>query len=453
MSFVIYDLAFLVVFTILVFLFIFTRKHNVKREGILYLYKTKFGIKSINYIGDNFKGILHFLKYIIVTCGFILMAVILYLIGKTIYIYITIPQITDVVKAPPVAPLIPYFPELFGMESFFPPFYFTYFIIAFMIVAISHEFFHGIYMRLFKIRIKSTGFAVLGPILGAFVEQDDTDMKKKKNFEQMTVLAAGTFANLILGIIFLIIFISYFYCMFVPSGYLFNTYAMTTIPTETISNFSDYGNDLTIVSVGNKNYFLTEEMKEQLDNPDVTEIIVLSDAPAVKAGLEGVIVKIDDFEIIDTDSLSLVLANYNPGDDVKITTLVENEKKEWELELGEHPENKSKAYLGVASSLQQQTISETFSPQKPGTYYLPKYDGEFVFFIYHLLFWIMLINIFVAMFNMLPLGILDGGRFFLLATASVTKSEVFAKKAFKFVTYLILFGFALMMLIWLFRII
>lgn len=452
MNFIAYDLAFLVIFTILVFLFIFTRKRNVKREGILYLYRTKLGIKSINYVGDHFKRLLNFLKYPIVSCGFILMAVILYLIGKTVYIYLVFPQITDTIKAPPIAPLVPYFPELFGMQSYFPPFYFTYFIIAFMIVAVSHEFFHGIYMRLFKIRIKSTGFAVLGPILGAFVEQDDTDMKKKKNFEQMTVLAAGTFVNLILGILFLIIFILYFYAMFVPSGYLFNTYAMSSIPKDVISGFSDYGNNLTIVSVGNQSYFLTEEMKLQLEQ-NITEIIVLSNAPAIRVGLKGVIVGIDDYEITDTDSLTNALLNYKPGDKIKVTTMIDEESKEWELELGEHPEDKTRAYLGVASLPQQATMATIFSPQKLGTYYTPKYDGEFLFFVYHLLFWIMLINIFVAMFNMLPLGILDGGRFFFLAIASVTKSEYFAQRAFKFMTYLILFGFALMMLIWFFRII
>ena len=452
MSFVIYDLTFLVIFTILVFVFVYTRKSNVKREGIMYLYRTKLGIKYIDYIGDNFKRTLHFLKYIVVSCGFILMGLIVYLIGKSIYIYLAMPQITEIIKAPPIAPLIPYFPELFGMTSYFPPFYFTYFIIAFMIVAISHEFSHGIYMRLFKIKIKSTGLAILGPILGAFVEQDDKDMKKKKNFEQMTVLAAGTFSNLVLGILFLIIFILYFYAMFIPSGYVFNTYAMSSIPTETITGISDYENNLTLIQVGENNYFLTESMKYQIEE-NYSEIIVLSDAPAAKSGLKGVIVGIDDYKIVDSEGLSEVLSKYKPGEEVVIKTDIEGEIRYWNLELGTHPENNSKAYIGVATTPQQTSMATMFSPQKPSTYYLPKYDGEFVFFIYHLLFWIMLINIFVAMFNMLPLGILDGGRFFMLAITSITKSEKFAEKLFSIVTYLILFGFALMMFIWFVRII
>ena len=62
--------------------------------------------------------------------------------GQTLSIYILHPEITKIIKAPPIAPLIPYFPKLFGMESFFPPFYFTYFIVALAIVAVVHELSH-----------------------------------------------------------------------------------------------------------------------------------------------------------------------------------------------------------------------------------------------------------------------------------------------------------------------
>jgi len=63
------------------------------------------------------------------------------------------------------------------------------------------------------------------------------------------------------------------------------------------------------------------------------------------------------------------------------------------------------------------------------------------------------INLLVALFNMLPLGMLDGGRFFYLAILGITGSEKFAKKAFKFMGYLILFVFLLLMFMWFIRII
>jgi membrane-associated protease RseP (regulator of RpoE activity) len=82
------------------------------------------------------------------------------------------------------------------------------------------------------------------------------------------------------------------------------------------------------------------------------------------------------------------------------------------------------------------------------TFYKPTWDGEFVYFIYHLFWWIMTINLLVALFNMMPLGILDGGRFFFLAMAGIFKSERVAKKISKAVAYLIAAAFVLMMVFW-----
>ena len=201
-SFVVYDLIFLVVFTLFIILFLHKKRKNLKREGIMYLYRTKLGVEAINYIGNKYKKTLHFLKYLVVAVGYILMIGMIYLLYKSVQTYLFVPLPAELANAPPIAPLIPYFPQLFGLESFFPPFYFTYFIVALAIVAIVHEFSHGIYMKLFKIKIKSTGFAFLGPILGAFVEEDRNQFIKKKNLEQRTVLAAGVFANTLFALIF-----------------------------------------------------------------------------------------------------------------------------------------------------------------------------------------------------------------------------------------------------------
>jgi membrane-associated protease RseP (regulator of RpoE activity) len=62
----------------------------------------------------------------------------------------------------------------------------------------------------------------------------------------------------------------------------------------------------------------------------------------------------------------------------------------------------------------------------------------------------MMINLFVGLFNMLPLGILDGGRFFYLAILTITKKESLAKKSFKNATRLIGLIFLVMMIAWVF---
>src|SRR3989344_9601651 len=164
-NFIFYDVAILIIFTIWVVWFLYTRKHNLKREGIIYLYRTQLGIKFIDYIGNKYRKTIRVLQYFSVLTGVILMAGIIFLLGLTIYTYLKFPQITSVVKAPPLLPLIPYFPAIFGLQSFFPPLYFTYWIIAILIVAVVHEFSHGIFAKFHGLKIKSTGFAFLGPIL------------------------------------------------------------------------------------------------------------------------------------------------------------------------------------------------------------------------------------------------------------------------------------------------
>jgi len=59
----------------------------------------------------------------------------------------------------------------------------------------------------------------------------------------------------------------------------------------------------------------------------------------------------------------------------------------------------------------------------------------------------------VALFNMLPLGMLDGGRFFYLAIWGITGKEKIGKAAYKGAGWLILLAFILMMVFWFFGII
>jgi membrane-associated protease RseP (regulator of RpoE activity) len=54
----------------------------------------------------------------------------------------------------------------------------------------------------------------------------------------------------------------------------------------------------------------------------------------------------------------------------------------------------------------------------------------------------------VALINMLPMGIFDGGRFFYLTILSIFKDKKKAEKAFKGVTYFFLFLLLVMMVFW-----
>ena len=85
-SFVVYDLIFLVAFVAFVSFFLYSRKKNIKKEGLLILYKTKWVIKLINNIGKKFPKTIGFLSYISIITGYILMVAMFYLLGKIVYL-------------------------------------------------------------------------------------------------------------------------------------------------------------------------------------------------------------------------------------------------------------------------------------------------------------------------------------------------------------------------------
>ncbi|HUS51125.1 MAG TPA: hypothetical protein VMZ91_13235, partial [Candidatus Paceibacterota bacterium] len=176
MNFIIYDISLLVLFVMFVSIFLYRKKKNLKKEGLLFLYRTRWGIRLIKRIGEKYKKTLKVLSYVSIGLGYSLMATMLYLFGKIVWIYAFRQDIVRAVKVPPIMPLIPYLPQIFKLD-FLPPFYFIYWILIIAVIAIVHEFAHGIFASSNKIKIKNTGFGFfpffLPIFLAAFVELDE----------------------------------------------------------------------------------------------------------------------------------------------------------------------------------------------------------------------------------------------------------------------------------------
>jgi len=456
MGFFIYDLIFLIVFGTFLTIFLIKRKEKIQREGILILYRTKLGIKIIDYLSKRHEKFIKSLEYIVIFIGYALMLSMLYLLFHLVYIFSKFPEFIRAVKIPPLMPLIPYIPRIFKID-FLPPFYFTYWIIVLAIAAISHEFCHGIFSRINKVKIKSTGFAFLGPFTGAFVEPDEAKIKKLRIKNQLAILSAGTFANILMTLLFFIIIWLFFVSTFTPAGVVFNTYTFSVINTSQMeltgeNLFIEFngGLNLTKVSVDDRDYYVEKKYLESKEN----KVLAYEDTPALKAGLAGVIVEFAGKEIKTNEDLRQEISSKKPNDVIKIKTLFNNSIKEYKIKLTERPDNKSQAYLGIALirtdglSLLSKLKSKILFFRDPNTYYKPKVAEDLVIFIYNLIWWIILINFSVALVNMLPLGIFDGGRVFFLSVLALTKSEKIAKKAYKFSTYFLLFIFLLLMYLW-----
>ena len=169
----------------------------------------------------------------------------------------------------------------------------------------------------------------------------------------------------------------------------------------------------------------------------------------------GTITEIDGVKITDREELIEILSGKSPGEGINIKTRTENQTLNYEIILEEHPKKPGKAWLGIgfferrSSGISGKIYSLLTMFKKPNVYYEPKFGGLSIF-IYDLLWWTILISISVALVNMLPVGIFDGGRFFYLTVLSLTKSERKARKSFAFMTKLILFLVLLLMVFWLF---
>ncbi|MCK5624674.1 site-2 protease family protein [Candidatus Pacearchaeota archaeon] len=469
MNFIIYDLSFMVLFLVFIGFFLYKKGENLKKEGSLILYKTKWGIKLINHVGSKYKKTIKFLSYISIGLGYILMTSMLYLVGKVIYIYIAYPEVVRSIKVPPIMPLVPYFTELPGIKGMFPTFYFVVFILAIIVVATIHEFSHGIFMKRYNIKIKSTGFAFFKyfpAFLGAFVEQDEKDMKSKSNFSQMAVLSAGTFANVLTAIFFFIIMGLFFSLSFAPSGLIFDDYAYDVVGIESITmvngvaltntTFEKISNlineeGLNKIQTEDNNYVSTKEFLD-IQGEIYNYTFLYYDSPAINSGLKGAITNINGVQITSLEVFQDELSKYSAGDNITIETFVEENTNSYEIELGENPNEEGSGYLGVGfrdtarSGAMGKIVDFISSFKKSNIYYEDKFEAAW--FFYNLFWWIALINLLVALFNMLPVGGLDGGRFFYLTILGLTKSKVKAEKTFKFVTQFFLFLLFLLMVLW-----
>ena len=381
-----FDILLVILFYGLIVLFYLRNKEKFKVQGkIFFLYPTHLGLKLMDKIAKSFPRILKALGYVGIVLGFIGMGYIFYILVKGTLNLVFVPS-----AAPTVAPVLP------GIKiPGAPTLSFFHWIIAIFIVAVVHEFSHGVFARVHGLKVKSSGFAFLGPILAAFVEPDEKQLSKAKKREQLAVFSAGPFSNMIFGVLFFLL-------------------------------LSFVGAPL--------------EMK-MIDADGIIVNQVMEGFPAEKAGLEApfVIRAINGKEVLGFVNFSSVTMGLRPGDNVVLTT----DKGDFEVLAVENAENKSRGFIGVSGFDQKTKVKESFK-EKYGSY-IP----DIVRWINMLLIWLFIINIGIGLFNLLPLGPVDGGRMFFVVSLAVFKDGKKARKVWNFVSLLCLLLIVINMLPWL----
>lgn len=343
-----------ILFVLLLTLFLALKRKDIVVQKMLFpvlyfaMYRTNWGLASMSSVAKSLVKPIKYLSFCGILIGFIGMALIVVELAYNIYRLILYPGgIAGVGIIQPFAPRIP--------GTIFVPFF--YFVIAVFIIAIIHEFSHGVTARAYSMRVKSSGFAFLGillPILpAAFVEPDEKQIKKKPALQQLSVYAAGPFSNIVLAFAVLAII----FLVFAPISS-----AMLEMKGVLITDFTN------------------------------------QNSPAQLAGMKRgeLITQINDVILTQQNSLSSIIQQQKPGDTIIVTT---NESV-YRVAVGEI---NGKAVLGVMAK-PYLVVKDTFK-QRYGTF-LPKVIGWFS----GLFEWLFILSLGIGLFNLVPLGPIDGGR-------------------------------------------
>jgi membrane-associated protease RseP (regulator of RpoE activity) len=236
-----------------------------------------------------------------------------------------------------------------------------YFLLSIPIVLVIHEGAHGIVATLEKIRIKTGGFAIFIAMFAGFVEPDDEEFNKAKKISKLRVIGAGATSNVI-------------FALALGAILLTNPFFAIIVPEPLRSAFYEIPQGVTILSI-------------------------MPGTGAEKAGLlpNDIITSINDIPIvtpIDFAKLKLAL-----GDTATVSVLRNGERQQFSVEITPSPDDPTKGLIGI---MRDNSIS-----YRPVYNFIEWGSPELSMF----LLWLWMISFFIGIINMLPLPILDGGKF------------------------------------------
>ncbi|MHA2141454.1 MAG: site-2 protease family protein [Candidatus Thorarchaeota archaeon] len=242
-----------------------------------------------------------------------------------------------------------------------------YMIIGLAVTLITHEFAHGLASSRDDIPIKSSGLLFLYVIFGGFVEPDEETFNQVEPKSRMRLLAAGSFANLLTGLIVFIL----------------------------IANF----NSIASIAYNPPNGAYIYET--QADSPG---------AAALQIG--DVIVGLNDTTIETWGNVSDFMANTASGSYLTIYT-TNPLTNDTTIILGENPSNASLGYIGIFGA----------------DYWEPKAGWNLIFTpltVFHMqqiLIWLWIILVSIGLLNLLPIPAFDGDKLLSNALSLVTDDE------------------------------
>jgi membrane-associated protease RseP (regulator of RpoE activity) len=334
-----------ILFYSLVFLIVYINRKKFEVHGkLVYLYRTKIGISLMNFMAEKARRLVKLLGYFGIVIGFIGMILTFILI-----LSLTYKLLMNEPGAGGASPVIPGLP-IAGTGLVFP--LITGWIVLFIIILV-HEFSHGVVASAYKIRIKNSGLAFFGPILGAFVEPNEKALAKQKDVVQHSVFAAGPFSN----------FLTVIVAMLIIWALLNPITNILSIPTGVII-YSQLG------------------------------------LPAEKAGIENgtVITRIYGGSVNTVEDFRKAMANIGPNKNIELRS----DDNIYPVTTTESPDDPSQGYLGVW------ILGEKSELRNDN--FLNQILLKIINWFKQLLGWLAFLSLNIGLINLLPIFITDGAR-------------------------------------------
>jgi membrane-associated protease RseP (regulator of RpoE activity) len=242
-----------------------------------------------------------------------------------------------------------------------------YMLIGLAVTLITHEFAHGLASSRDDIPIKSSGLLFFYVIFGGFVEPDEETFNQVEPKSRMRLLAAGSFANLITGLIVFVL----------------------------IANF----NPIASIAYNQPNGAYIYDT--QADSPG---------AAALQIG--DVIVGLNETTIETWGDVGIFMANTSSGSLLTIYT-TNPLTNDTTIMLGENPANASLGYIGI--------FGADYWEPKPGWDLI--FTPLTVFHMQQVLLWLWIILVSIGLLNLLPIPAFDGDKLLSNALSLVTDDE------------------------------
>lgn len=236
-----------------------------------------------------------------------------------------------------------------------------YFLLSIPIVLIIHEGAHGIVATLEKIKIKTGGFAIFIAMFAGFVEPDEEEFNKAKKISKLRVIGAGATSNVV-------------FSFALGAILLTNPLFAIILPEPFLSTFYESPEGVLVLSV-------------------------IEGSGAEKAGLlpNDIITSINGVPIktpLDFQKIELM-----PGDTANVSIQRDGKTIQYPIEIMASPDDPNKGLVGI-----MRDNNFAFKP----IYNFIHWDNPQVSMF---LLWLWMISFFIGIINMLPLPILDGGKF------------------------------------------